>query len=478
MPLARILTFDPGDAAELAQQLHEMGFQVHIANPNEQHSLAADLIIEFAVCDQQQALGRASAIAAQLQADVIVFPGAVPSLPKPIAEVTEAAAILSDLRSTQPSESSDMRHKEPEVILEQPLEQVHAIIEDRDFRPDSPIEETAPHGPSVFAQYSDKLRGGFGHLRVRIATGLARVKSATASGSNAIAGGARQFHQGIQQRMAEARAAWQQRQAERRERAAILRQERHREAELAAATREQERRREEEQRQALLPAVAAQPGLPVGGDFSLVGEEQEELRRIQAEKERLQAEVEHLRAQAAMQAAALEEAQQAREQFAEAAKEAPKTAPWRREKSSLRGALAGAVAAAFLFLTGMVLANFHSIIPVSRDLNTGSIGQESPFGPATVHGPPGVTVGGTPAAKPGQADNAPVIPEPPRAKPQPSSRANAPVGNRKSQWRHFQKQSENADNATADDVVVRHFPTRNPPTQTAQRQKVKRYSDE
>src|SRR5215471_2037001 len=88
MPLARILTLCPEDADGLADQLQQLGFEVEVASPNEQELSPADLEIEFAICDQQQVLGRAAAIGAQLQAEVVVFPGAIPPLPKG-AMVTE-----------------------------------------------------------------------------------------------------------------------------------------------------------------------------------------------------------------------------------------------------------------------------------------------------------------------------------------------------------------------------------------------------
>src|SRR5215469_1029149 len=84
MPLARILTLRPEDATFLREELEQIGFDVEIANPHQQYASLPDLEIEFAICDQQQVLARAGAIATQLQAEVVVFPGAIPPLPRPI----------------------------------------------------------------------------------------------------------------------------------------------------------------------------------------------------------------------------------------------------------------------------------------------------------------------------------------------------------------------------------------------------------
>src|SRR5215469_4349934 len=84
MPLARILTLRPEETTGISQQLQQLGFDVEVTSPHERNLSPAELEIEFAICDQQQVLARASAIATQLQADVIVFPGALPPMPKSV----------------------------------------------------------------------------------------------------------------------------------------------------------------------------------------------------------------------------------------------------------------------------------------------------------------------------------------------------------------------------------------------------------
>lgn len=452
MPLARILTFDPGDAADFAEQLQQLGFQVEIMNPNEQALAPADLEIEFAICDQQQVLGRASAIAAQLQAQVVVFPGSIPPLPKPIP-IQE---------HYEPAEPPDISQNAPERIMEQAAYQ--GIHEDADFSPANETQEDA-----VFSRLAERLRAGQQRLRMALAAITARLKTAVSSAGNAVGKQAGTLLQGLKSQIAGARAAGQRQLAEMRhkraeaaQRAAALRLERQREAELAASTKEQERQNHE-----ALAAAAAQG----------------ELQRLQAMKEELLAEVERLRLEAKQQAANLVKAEGQRQEPG-----LPARRPIiqkvinvvRHGNGQLRGALAGAGTAIFLFLVGMVWANFHAITPVSHNLMSGSVEQQVPFGAATVHGAPGVTI--TP--RPVSSDDTPPPQAPPsrQAKPHPAI-SNAPIAKPDSEWHHFQRassDSDNGDDSTAPDVVVRHFaPPRRQPTQTAQqRASIKRYSDE
>src|SRR5215831_3159309 len=96
MPLARILTLRSEDATFLREELEQIGFEVEIANPHQQPHSVADLEIEFAICDQQQVLARAGAIATQLQAEVVVFPGAVPPMPKAVQTTVEVPAAVPE----------------------------------------------------------------------------------------------------------------------------------------------------------------------------------------------------------------------------------------------------------------------------------------------------------------------------------------------------------------------------------------------
>src|SRR5215471_11032261 len=109
MPLARILTLVPEATTPLIEELRRMGFAVEVANPNQEQPAPADLEIEFAVCDQQQVLGRAAAIAAQLRAEVVVFPNAIPPLPKPApvaAEVPVEVPALPEVPAPPPEQEN------------------------------------------------------------------------------------------------------------------------------------------------------------------------------------------------------------------------------------------------------------------------------------------------------------------------------------------------------------------------------------
>src|SRR5947209_8283846 len=82
MPLIRIInrnpSRDPEGAFALSQQLESQGFQVEVASPDDVPSGPADLEIELENFNQREALDRATELAARLQADVVVFPGALP----------------------------------------------------------------------------------------------------------------------------------------------------------------------------------------------------------------------------------------------------------------------------------------------------------------------------------------------------------------------------------------------------------------
>jgi hypothetical protein len=192
--------------------------------------------------------------------------------------------------------------------------------------------------------------------------------------------------------------------------------------------------------------------------------------------------MERLRAESREQAAALDRARLAAvAQHQQSQLQQPAPPPTQRpvktprpRNGQLRGAFAGAVAASFLFIVGMVLANFHAVTPITGRLTNGSVEEQVPFGATTLHPAPAPTRPVT-AARPALIPAA----SPAVAKPQPT-RSSAPPTQQKQQWHRFQRTSSNQDDATADDVVVRHFgPPRKPPTQTAQqRAGLKHYSDE
>ena len=151
----------------------------------------------------------------------------------------------------------------------------------------------------------------------------------------------------------------------------------------------------------------------------------------------------------------------------------------RPQSSQLRGVFTGAAAASVLFVVGMLLANFHPSTPLPVNMSNGSMEQQAPFGATTVHGTPGVTLGGVKAPKPAPAVKS-ASPATPQLKPQPA-KSSAPVAKKKSQWRRFRQRSNRAgDQGVADDVVVRHYaPAQKPIAKTTQQQAgLKHYSDQ
>lgn len=421
MPLARILTLLPEDATPLSQELKRMGFAVEVANPNQEQLTPADLEIEFAIGDQQQVLARAAAIAAQLQAEVVVFPGAIPPLPKPapvIAEVPVAVSAPSEVATPQqPLENRPPEHK-------------------REFGLQLPAG-------TWFTGVRERLRPVLGTWLTRLRTGISTTGSA-------VAGRTREYQQRIQARLAEAQAARKQRLAE------IERQR----AEAAQRTVEQQHAGAEN-------IVAAQ----------------QQFQAAQAEREKRLAEMERLRAEAREQVAVLERARLAAEAEYQKLPQQPLEPGLRQrlvqnlrpQSLQLRGVFMGAAAASILFIVGILLANFHPATPLPVSITNGGMEQQVPFGATTVHGAPGVTVGGGKTPRPAPAIKNPQPPAP-QLKPQPP-KPSAQVTKKNSQWQRFQRKS---NNGIADDVVVRHFgPTQKPIAKNTQPQAgLKHYSDQ
>jgi hypothetical protein len=435
MPLARILTLHPEDATTLIRQLEQYGFQVETASPHQEQTTPADLEIEFAVCDQQQVIGRAAAIAAQLQAEVVVFPRAIPPVPRavtPVEEHAESITALENVATPEPEETATLEVDQPEAAVH---DEVH-------------VSESV---------WLPSLREKLRQSRQQAATGLRALQTRA---SLAFDSAAKSLNQYRERRRIKA------------EEAAILRHEQQREKErLRAEAAQQAALLEEEQRKHAETAAAAR---------------QEELQRAQVEKEQRLAEMERLRAEAREQTAALEQARLLAEAQQRQAQQVIPSRPERKpvrppvaRPSQARGVFTGAIAASFLFFVGMVLANFHPKEPFPADMNNGSAEQQVPFGATTVHGAPGVTIGGTTAARPVRATTTPSQAQAPaQAKPQPV-RTSASSRKQKSQWRRFRRSSaRNESDDTADDVVVRHYPqTQKPQPQHLQQAGLKHYSD-
>src|SRR5947199_9820604 len=111
MPLIRIINRnsnrdprrDPEGAFALAQQLESQGFQVEIASPDDAPFGPADLEIALEILSQREVLERAAELAARLQADVVVFPGALPQVAEiPIAFADPAATEVIEVPAEAP----------------------------------------------------------------------------------------------------------------------------------------------------------------------------------------------------------------------------------------------------------------------------------------------------------------------------------------------------------------------------------------
>ena len=75
MPVARILTRFPEDAAALSGQLQSLGYTVEIAAPDDPRNTHADLEINLERCPAGAAFSRAEQLAHAAGADVFVAPG-------------------------------------------------------------------------------------------------------------------------------------------------------------------------------------------------------------------------------------------------------------------------------------------------------------------------------------------------------------------------------------------------------------------
>jgi len=422
MPLARILTLRPDEVNGLFEQLHQLGFDVEVASPHERNLAPADLEIEFAICDQQQVLGRASAIAAQLQADVVVFPGSLPPTPKSMVFEEAPVALHAPVELQVPDERTEVPEQpgpelEPVVTsaaveaLGEPAQRIAWSVKFAEG-----LRKSRRQIGAAAAVLATRLHSGFVRLRPALANLIMKFKDTTSAAGSAFADRTREYQERMKTRAAQAQALRAQRLAE------------------------MERLRLEAREQV-----------------------------VALERVRMAAEAEHQNLQR------LDAEQPVREREVKDA---------RPQILQLRGVFAGAAAAAALFIVGILLANFHARAPLPPTLTGGSVQQQVPFGPATVKGAPGVTLSpGVPkslaetarAARPASATAPPSV-----RKPEPAVRITRTAAQDPG-WRHFRKRSSGEhDDGTADDVVVRHFaPLRKPVTQTAQRQAgIKRYSDE
>ncbi len=92
MALARIFSRSPEQTAVLSQQLQQQGYTVEVLSPDDAPATLADLEIQLEACDPADVLRRATELAARLQCDIAVAPGALQAgLSLAQAPVTPAA---------------------------------------------------------------------------------------------------------------------------------------------------------------------------------------------------------------------------------------------------------------------------------------------------------------------------------------------------------------------------------------------------
>ena len=420
MPLARILTLRPEETTGLSQQLQQLGFDVEVTSPHERNLGPAELEIEFAVCDQQQVVARASAIATQLEADVFVFPSALPPMPKSIV-VEEAPVFLPEPVEVQPLSLPVESPVQVETPVQNEPEPVHAAAAQDSSEQlqrvawsvtlAEALRKFGRRTGSVASAIGSKMRDGSVRMMAGFSSAMLKFRNKTSAAGTAVADRKREYQERLRAKAAQAQAARAQR---------LAQMER-----LRAEAREQVATLE----RARMAAEA----------------HHQQLQRLDAEEQPVRRRQEETPGPRILQ---------------------------------LRGVFAGAIAAVALFVAGILLANFHNSSPLPPDITGSSIEQPVPFGPATVHGAPGVTL--TPSA-PKSQPHPPITANAPHAasKPQPAVHT-AQAKKPKRQGRHFRNRSTGEEDDATNDVVVRHFgPQKKPTTQTAQRQTgIKRYSDQ
>lgn len=421
MPLARILTLRPEEVTGLYEQLQQLGFDVEVSNPHDRNLATADLEIEFAICDQQQVLGRAAAIANQLQAEVVVFPGALPPIPKPVV-IEEVPVSVPEPVEMEPSSLPAevlVQEEEQEPVLataaQDSGEQIRGVPWTVSF---AEALRKSGRGVATAAGFTaTKMRSGLLRLKPVLASIVLKFKKTTSAAGTVVADRTREYQERMKARSSQSQAARSQR---------LVQMER-----LKAEAREQ---------------VAV------------------------LERARMAAEAQHQQLQR------LDEEQPVRPREARAAG---------RRMLQLKGVFAGAVAAAALFIVGIVLANVHAHSPIPRELTGNHVQEQVPFGPANAQGAPGLPLGpitGKTLAARAVVTPSPARQLATKvASSRPAIRAHATQArNHKTEWRHFRNKSNGEEDDVAQDVVVRHFgPPRKPTTQTAQRQDgIKRYSDQ
>jgi hypothetical protein len=151
MPLARILTRFPEQAGALSQELRQHGYTVEFSNPEAPGNAPADLEIDFEICAEPDAVGRATQLADQFHADVAISPGVLQEVPmerETPVEVAEPMAFRTDQErisepTAKPVESTieELDHVHNPVVE---FENRSRFEEQREFQEWSEFQEQSP----------------------------------------------------------------------------------------------------------------------------------------------------------------------------------------------------------------------------------------------------------------------------------------------------------------------------------------------
>jgi hypothetical protein len=499
MPLARILTRNPERTADLSRQLQQQGYTVEVANPEQTGLAAADLEIEFEICERADVLERAADLSNELDADVAVAPGALlpseasasrsvvemkasparerdperefeaafnPVIEMPVASAVTPPAIDVPVMEQTPLPPvaflDEMPRMEPVAMAEnkpvsapvsfseppRPADPIPYLAQLTPFSsPAARSEETAPPAKQPQPAQAATGRGrqllqGGARFAARTWAGVLAMTSTT---SEYVRDYFQEYSKRAQVRSAESRAAHaarlldlEQRRAEAQERA----------AELEAAREEAAARLVELVRQ-------RGPGL----------HEQDERPFESAYLESTPAKMRDPE----FEPAALSSEPQ------RAAGRTP-IALWRRLNPALRPVLTGAAAATALFIMGIALGLFHSRTPLANPANPNGTSAQS--GGVTVQ-TGGVTVqAGQPKAQPAKPSAGVQAPSGTTSPAQAKGAAPAKPSPRVSPAQHLVTQQ--AESMIGDDVVIRRFsrpvPTQRP-KQSGQQAGLKHFSD-
>ena len=416
MPLARIITLYPEHAGDIAQQLKLQGFSVELAGPDEIHLPPADLEIDLEICNPAQALERASHLAGELGADVMVASGALDWVAEPaaVAHVELQPAAMAEIQAgpqappmqTIIAQSTEAQSTEEDLSHELPSHNPH-FAPNLGMQLRESLSELSLAAADLRKRLVELLRTAAGSTRSRMAMARANLASVAES----LTARAHEYQERMKQKAAEYQEG---REGRRLEVVSHQSEAQQQNASLQAAGQKQEPE-QGEQREDAAAAAASQQALP---------------------------------------------ARPVRKQLRRSTSESAQRTPLQ-----LRGIFTGALAASALFVAGMVLANVHPQSPLPASITQRPGEQHVPFGAVIVQGAPAQPKVNVvqPQSVPAQAAMKPPAIE--KRKPHPY-RAN----NRRARQR--------ADDITADDVVVRHFPgPMSRPVQPAQQAKLKRYSD-